>query len=444
MIKFLQTGVFILLCGIFMQDLFAQNDPQWRILPNAPIAQNFRNEDVFFVSPTTGWVTANRGQIYKTTDGGASWNLQISSNTVTWRSLGFADELHGWAGHIGPSCFTPGFFDSVAVYQTIDGGSNWTPVTNLPEPKPAGICGMSVVDRMTVYLVGRICSPAVLIKTSDGGQSWTTIDMSNYMNRIVDAYFFSPDSGFIAGGDGLDYIDIHGKLLFTADGGQTWQEKWVSPSQGQWGWKFSFPTPTTGYVSLETENTALTSYFLKTTDGGATWEQKLLFGGYREQGIGFASETLGWVGGSAEVYRTVDGGNSWQLDDFGDNINRFRMLSDTLGYAIGKHVYKYSRQPAVAIDVDLPEVPDGYTLQQNFPNPFNPSTTIRYSLTFGEPVTLTIYDVNGRAVKTLVNEYQPAGQYAINFEAGDLPGGVYFYKLQAGNFAETKKMLLVR
>ena len=88
--------------------------------------------------------------------------------------------------------------------------------------------------------------------------------------------------------------------------------------------------------------------------------------------------------------------------------------------------------------------PDNYTLFQNFPNPFNPTTKISYSIPKAGKVNLKVFDMLGREVTTLENEEKPAGNYEITFNASDLPSGVYFYRLKAGSFTESKKLILLR
>ncbi len=93
--------------------------------------------------------------------------------------------------------------------------------------------------------------------------------------------------------------------------------------------------------------------------------------------------------------------------------------------------------------------PVQFHLSQNYPNPFNPSTTIKYTIPdvasgFSLSVTLKVYDILGSEVANLVNEEKPAGSYQIEFDATNLPSGVYFYRLQAGSFVETKKMVLMK
>ena len=85
-----------------------------------------------------------------------------------------------------------------------------------------------------------------------------------------------------------------------------------------------------------------------------------------------------------------------------------------------------------------------FTLGQNYPNPFNPATKITWQSTIGSHQTLKIYNLLGKEVATLVNEYRPAGNYEIEFDAVELTSGIYFYKLQAGKYSETRKMILLK
>ena len=104
---------------------------------------------------------------------------------------------------------------------------------------------------------------------------------------------------------------------------------------------------------------------------------------------------------------------------------------------------KYSQTPT-GIDQTDYNLPGNYSLHQNYPNPFNPSTTISYHLPINGQVTLKVYDVLGNTIAILVNEEKPAGNYSVNFNASHLASGIYFYKLQARSFVETKKMMLIK
>jgi hypothetical protein len=89
-------------------------------------------------------------------------------------------------------------------------------------------------------------------------------------------------------------------------------------------------------------------------------------------------------------------------------------------------------------------IPNEFTISQNYPNPFNPTTTIKYNIKEITMVVLKVFDILGREVVTLVNEEKPAGSYEIVFNAANLPSGIYFYRLQAGDYIETKKMVLMK
>ncbi len=104
----------------------------------------------------------------------------------------------------------------------------------------------------------------------------------------------------------------------------------------------------------------------------------------------------------------------------------------------------YVKNNPVGVTKAASTLPSAYELEQNFPNPFNPSTSIRYSIPSTSKVMLRVYDILGRQVQTLVNSMQIPGQYTVTLNAQHLATGVYFYQLQAGNFTETKKLLLVK
>jgi hypothetical protein len=90
------------------------------------------------------------------------------------------------------------------------------------------------------------------------------------------------------------------------------------------------------------------------------------------------------------------------------------------------------------------ESPASYELSQNYPNPFNPSTVIGYSIPEAGNIRLSVYDVLGKEVRVLLDEFRKAGNYEVSFDASDLAAGVYFYRIQAGMFRDTKKMILVK
>src|SRR6187431_3084902 len=104
----------------------------WDALPNAPFAKG-RHDDVFFVDQDLGWVVNGYGEIFRTTDGGDSWEPQLLEPSIYFRAVGFANPMKGWAGNLN---------GSPLLYSTTNGGATWTPMDNIPAPRPTGICGI--------------------------------------------------------------------------------------------------------------------------------------------------------------------------------------------------------------------------------------------------------------------------------------------------------------
>jgi len=113
------------------------------------------------------------------------------------------------------------------------------------------------------------------------------------------------------------------------------------------------------------------------------------------------------------------------------------------GLAVGNNKTALLYPIVVSVD-DKPDVINNFYLYQNFPNPFNPNTVIGYQLPVSGNITLKIYDLLGREVAILVNEYKPSGNYEVEFNAARLSSGIYFYQLQAGSSIQTKKMVYLR
>jgi subtilisin-like proprotein convertase family protein len=105
---------------------------------------------------------------------------------------------------------------------------------------------------------------------------------------------------------------------------------------------------------------------------------------------------------------------------------------------------QFNNQAVTAVNEEITGIPKKFALHQNYPNPFNPTTTIKYDLAKESFVKITVYDILGKQVQTLVNEQKKAGSYALEINASGLASGVYFYKIEAGTFVATKKMMLIK
>jgi hypothetical protein len=191
------------------------------------------------------------------------------------------------------------------------------------------------------------------------------------------------------------------RIVKTTNGGDNWSLVNDNATAGA-GWDMSFPNANTGYVC--TGN----GYILKTTNAGLNWgvqNTPLTENLYQ---IHFPSVNTGYVAcWSGKILKTTNGGLT-----FTGNVNN--------------------------------EIPKKYELEQNFPNPFNPQTTIRFSVSKRDFITLKIFDIKGTQVKSLISdEYQP-GNYEIKLTGEDLSSGVYYYKLQSKDYSQTKKMILLK
>ncbi|GIV45277.1 MAG: hypothetical protein KatS3mg036_0095 [Ignavibacterium sp.] len=133
---------------------------------------------------------------------------------------------------------------------------------------------------------------------------------------------------------------------------------------------------------------------------------------------------------------------------FIDNISNIRSIdhnpSLTLKYRLKQVDFTGSFKYSDTVEVEVNSISARFSLEQNYPNPFNPVTKIKFSIPKSELVRIKVYDLLGEEIKTLVNEYRQAGTYEVEFNASDLPGGVYFYRIITGSYSDTKKMILLR
>ena len=146
--------------------------------------------------------------------------------------------------------------------------------------------------------------------------------------------------------------------------------------------------------------------------------------------------------------------NNWQKIGFVQghgNSNSPKQYSFTDNKLIGGSKFQY-RLKQIDNDgqfeysniIEVKVIPKEYLLSQNYPNPFNSSSIIKYSIPKSSQVSLKIFNTLGEKLETLVNEERPVGTYEVNWNAGNLPSGVYFYSLQAGDFVQTRKMILLK
>ncbi len=450
----MQKIILIIAALLVSLHIYSQS-PSWHTLPGAPNTDTMsprRFDDIYFINSFTGWVIKgdryyvpnDTGAVYRTTNGGTNWQMVNNQIRNYLRSAGFFNENIGIIGAIGDSLHT--------LYRTTDGGFTWADIMpSIQGTAPSGICGISIVNSNIAYACGRYYCPANVIKTTNAGLNWISIPVDTSLVRsLVDCHFWSSDSGFVVGGYAPNNLYSTGKsvILFTSNGGASWIRVYQSARTNEWCWKIQFVNRLLGFTSIE--RFSVPTFILKTTNGGMNWTEISLPNNITNlEGIGFVNEQTGWVGGwgvsffNEPSYKTTNGGANWSLAGWGVNMNRIRFISDTLAYAVGKTVYKYTREP-IGIQQISTEIPEAFTLHQNYPNPFNPTTKIKFEIPKSSFVTIKIYNALGKEITTLANENLNAGIYSVSWDASAYSSGIYFYKIITNEYSESKKMVLIK
>jgi len=157
----------------------------------------------------------------------------------------------------------------------------------------------------------------------------------------------------------------------------------------------------------------------------------------------------GWAcGWEGRIVKTTNGGVDWDFSYSGtpNALLGLFVVDNENVWTVGSlgTILKLDAGPSGIVEDNNTSLPLNFKLLQNYPNPFNPGTSIQYAVSSRQFVSLKVYDVLGNEVATLVNDKKPAGSYTVEFNGTGLPSGIYFYQLRAGDFVETKKMVLLR
>jgi photosystem II stability/assembly factor-like uncharacterized protein len=326
--------------------------PQWRTLATETYPK--KRDDIVFVDPQTGFYGTGKGNLYRTQDGGESWQLIWSKPGTFIRSLGFIDTKHGFLGNLGAGIAN--ITDTTPLYETKDGGVTWEPA-NIGAAVP-GVCSIDVLkarsiheghvsERYYIHAAGRANGPAKLVRSEDGGQTWTPIDLSERAGMILDVKFLDPNTGFVFAATSGDLAQSNALILKTNDGGRTWRQVYRSNRLNEITWKGSFANREVGYATVQNDDPAnAQQHIVKTTDGGEHWSELPLVANKHaeELGIGFVSPEKGWVGTAVGGFETSDGGSSWRPSTLAPNANKIRVRAadgTPMIYAIGSEVQVY-------------------------------------------------------------------------------------------------------
>lgn len=366
------------------------------------------------------------GTLYKSNNGGVSWNEIFKTDSTSFPSIHFISESIGFATTYG---------NKGLLLKTTNGGTSWlTHKNNVPS--------RMYFKKNTGVLYGN----KILI-SSDYGESWGpissgTFPLSFYCN---DVYFIDENNGWLCCND----YGYNNYIFKTTDGGNNWLKIYQKYGLENITNIIGFVDSEVLYFTEKISSHGISaSKISKSTDGGLTWEQLAQTGG---EAIFFTSPETGWITEKRNnltygtISKTTDGGSSWNIEYQDENISFVEMnfYNNKIGWAAGYGSFMMYVDPSITGDIPSGTV-DDYYLYQNYPNPFNGTTLISYQIPKTEFISLKIYDTIGNELVTLVNKDQSAGDYKITFSSLHLSSGIYIYKLQAGNFIESKKLILLK
>ena len=360
----------------------------------------------------------------------------------------------------GPYLFAGAY---AGVYRSNDNGGTWVSVNSNTDVRELAVTARGLFAGSFGYGV---------MLTTDFGTHWTEVD-SGLVNHNINC---------LLAGNGSLFAGSNGSVQRSADDGQYWMPSNASLigtdvlALGLLGTEIFAGSNTT--VSLSTDNAAswspagsdfngsigdfealgndlfaatVTGVF-RTTNNGQNWAPA-------DSGLGALQTTalavdgqnvfVGTFGGG--VFLSTNKGGYWSAVNTGLTYYTIYCLYINGGYlyaGTGGSVGSVWRRPLSEMVTSVGSAPDNvpvtFGLAQNYPNPFNPSTTIRFALPERSRVTLTVFNALGQQVATLVNGTEDAGHHEVKFDGSGMASGVYFYRLQAGDFAQTKMLILMK
>jgi photosystem II stability/assembly factor-like uncharacterized protein len=425
------------------------------------------NPDVLFstVNENVCWgINSLTAQFIRTTNGGTTWTSSVvgGATGLLGASISALDANTAWAAMRVPGNSTGG-----GVFKTTDGGMTWTPQPTafpLPSGQPNTI---HFFDANNGVCLGSINGGSwEIYTTTNGGSQWT---------RVPPANIPAPVQGDISGsyspsvGNSVWFSTEYNSVYRSTDRGMTWSAARDVLGSGNLGPYIAFRDSLNG-VGCAPSPFNFRNMISRTTDGGITWTL------IRAASIPATPSTFypAYVPGTRAYVITsnfnlglfavtipgsmysVDDGLSWtQVDNLAHGQAAF--VSGRVGWSSGVNdsIYKWDNNLLVTSVGKSKGVVEGFRLEQNYPNPFNPSTQISYSLPDAGRVSLVIYDVLGREIAALADEFKQAGRYTVTWNSTQNSGipvssGVYFARLRVMNdlggvkFTKTTRLLLMK
>ncbi|MBN1633527.1 MAG: T9SS type A sorting domain-containing protein [Ignavibacteria bacterium] len=414
------TIIFILLINCALQS-------QW-------IQQYTNSEALFytiiFSDKNTGYAAGESLFNYysffcKTTNSGVNWDrliLNLYFDTYIY-DIDFIDNNTGFiCGHTN------------FIYKTTNGGTNWV-YSIAPSIGTQTYNCIQFLNEQTGYLAGRY---GMISKTTDGGLNWIALDTT--YTGFASMHFKNIDTGFLG--------NTYGGIYKTTDGGNNWEYRFVTDTLGGIYVinEIKFANNSTGYaVGGNVQNGAI----FKTTNNGVDWINNSILPNNPLYSLCVINDKILFCGGDLKIIlKSTDGGLTWSNQQIISNllnIHSIFFLNQDTGFCVNSnYIHKTSNGGSVFINNNNQIYPDKFELYQNYPNPFNPVTKIKFGTPESDFVELEIYDILGKLVQVLVNKKLSAGVYEFEWNGSVHSSGIYFYKFRAGDYVQTRKMVLLR
>ena len=417
----------------------ATGDTGWVVQPSGTTATLYT---VKAVSNLVAWAAGTGGVVLRTTNGGANWT------NVTGAPIGTAD-IYTLEALDANTAFVSTSPSGTNIYRTTNGGASWALVFNEPNAA-AFIDGIRMQNATTGFAMGDpLGGTWMVLRTTNGGASWARITTEPPQVGSEAGW----NNSYVLIGNTMWFGTNSSKVYRSTDAGATWGSA-PTTSVNSFGLHFNdLNSGMAGFAGGVTN---------RSTNGGTSWAAVASAGTGQVSGVGGVSGAEFWAVAATSVYYTSNGGTSWT--NAAPNgypgtqalwaISMTSASNNTYGWAVGAvgTIVRYRR---TTTGVENPEgIPTVYALNQNFPNPFNPSTTIRFALPEEATVSLKVYNVLGQEVATLAEGQLPAAFHNVVWNGTNNSGvpvatGMYFYRLEATGasgqkFTSLKKLILLK
>jgi hypothetical protein len=382
------------------------------------------------VSDDVAWACGTAGKVLRTTNKGVAWT-NVSGNIPATSPL---YNIYAYDANTAICVGDP--TGSAIIYATSNAGVNWVSNTY------AGAFGdnLWMTSATDAYYIGDpIGGNWHLLKSTNAGVNWTTwatLPTTNTAGTYNNA-------GWLRGTNVWFPNVGQSAMLYSSNLGVNWVSQTTPLAEYT---ATCFTSDTRGLAGGSTTSAGLSG----TTNGGTTWSPvtQSFVGTTSISGIAGAS-TSWWVSlQTPAVWTSSNDGASWTLAYTAPAGSFYHLVKSRTGATLwgvrsNGLISRYG-QPIIGVEPIGNQLPTAYSVSQNFPNPFNPTTKINFALPKSGLVTLKVYDVLGKEVASLVNEVKNAGNYAVEFNASALSSGTYFYKISVNDFSEVKRMTLIK